>query len=337
MTTETPAQAPPATGAAAPVIDAVVIGRNEGERLVAGLTSLQGKVRRLVYVDSGSTDGSVAAAHRLGAEVIALDPAVPFTAARARNAGLAHLAPQAPEFVQMLDGDCSLQPGWLETGAAFLRENPKAALVFGRLRERFPEASVYNRLCDWEWDVPVGQVRACGGAILLRWPAIRQVDGYRDGVIAAEDDEMCQRLLAAGWQLWRVKDEMAFHDAAIFRLGQWWRRNVRAGHGFAEVGALHPGHFVAARRRMWIWGAVLPLLFVIFLFWQWQLALVVLALYAASFARGLRRFRRGGMTLRQAAAASGLITLSKLPNLQGALTYYRRRWRGEAPHIIEYK
>ena len=33
-------------------IDAVVIGRNEGARLVACLTSLQGQVRRVIYVDS---------------------------------------------------------------------------------------------------------------------------------------------------------------------------------------------------------------------------------------------------------------------------------------------
>ncbi|EKD60429.1 MAG: Glycosyl transferase, family 2, partial [uncultured bacterium] len=45
----------------AAVIDAVVIGRNEGARLLACLRSLQGQVRRLVYVDSGSGDGSVAA------------------------------------------------------------------------------------------------------------------------------------------------------------------------------------------------------------------------------------------------------------------------------------
>jgi len=47
-------------------IDAVVIGRNEGERLVACLASLGGEIRRAVYVDSGSTDGSVAAARAAG-------------------------------------------------------------------------------------------------------------------------------------------------------------------------------------------------------------------------------------------------------------------------------
>ncbi|MGL4321582.1 MAG: glycosyltransferase family 2 protein, partial [Paracoccaceae bacterium] len=55
------------------VVDAVIIGRNEGARLVACLASVAPHVRRMVYVDSGSTDGSVAAATAAGAQVVALD------------------------------------------------------------------------------------------------------------------------------------------------------------------------------------------------------------------------------------------------------------------------
>lgn len=317
-------------------IDAVVIGRNEGARLVACLKSLSGQVRRLVYVDSGSTDGSVAAARAAGAHVVALDMELPFTAARARNAGLAVLADDPPEFVQMVDGDCAVQAGWISAATAFLVAHPQAALVFGRRRERFPEASIYNLLCDHEWNTPLGLAQACGGDLLIRWTAITQVGGYRDEIIAAEDDEMCQRLRGFGWQLWRIDAEMTLHDAAILRFGQWWRRAVRAGHGFAQVGALHPSHFVAARRRVWLWGALLPLMFLLGLLW-WPVSALVVALYAASFAHGAVRFARQGFGLGQAAKASALITLSKFPNLQGVLTYLWRRQQGAAARIIEYK
>lgn len=317
-------------------IDAVVIGRNEGARLVACLQSLAGQVRRLIYVDSGSTDGSVAVAQAAGAHVVALDLAQPFTAARARNAGLAVLAADPPEFVQMVDGDCAVQAGWISAAADFLLTHPKAALVFGRRRERFPDASIYNLLCDHEWNTPLGQAPACGGDLLIRWAAVDQVGGYRGDVIAAEDDEMCQRLRGFGWQLWRIDAEMTLHDAAILRFGQWWRRAVRAGHGFAQVGALHPVHFVAARRRVWLWGALLPLVFVAGLWW-WPLSLVAVALYVASFLRGVLRFARQGFGLGQASKASALITLSKFPNLQGVLTYLWRRRQGAAARIIEYK
>ena len=73
-------------GLAAGSLGAVVIGRNEGARLVACLESLSSGVRPLVYVDSGSTDGSVAAAEAAGAVVVVLDPTVPFTAASTARA-----------------------------------------------------------------------------------------------------------------------------------------------------------------------------------------------------------------------------------------------------------
>ncbi|MEO0678525.1 MAG: hypothetical protein AAFZ02_13325, partial [Pseudomonadota bacterium] len=51
------------------------------------------------------------AARALGAEVVELDLAIPFTAARARNAGFRALLARAPEldFVQFVDGDCELR------------------------------------------------------------------------------------------------------------------------------------------------------------------------------------------------------------------------------------
>lgn len=320
-------------------IDAVVIGRNEGARLLACLQALQGQVRRVIYVDSGSTDGSAAAALNLGADLVDLDMSRPFTAARARNAGLAEVFgwPRPPKFVLLLDGDCALQPGFVAAARQALTARPLAALVFGRRRERFPEASVYNRLCDWEWDVPLGEAAACGGDMLIRADAIRAVGGYREEIIAAEDDELCQRLRGKGWTLWRIDAEMTLHDAAILRFGQWWRRAMRAGHGFAQVGALHPGHFVAARRRVWIWGAVLPLLAFAALFVSPWISLMIALLYDLSFLRGALRFRRGGMGWRDALGSSALITLSKFPNLQGVLTYHWRRLRGTGARIIEYK
>ena len=143
-------------------VAAIAIGRNEGARLLRCLASLQGQADPIVYVDSGSTDGSLAAATEAGALVVDLDMSRPFTAARARNAGLARLAEVDPDgaFVQVLDGDCELQPGWIDAARAVLEEDTGLAIVCGRRRERFPEASVFNRLVDQEWDTPVGEAGA---------------------------------------------------------------------------------------------------------------------------------------------------------------------------------
>ena len=309
-------------------VDAVVIGRNEGARLLACLAALEGRVRRLVYVDSGSTDGSVAAATAAGAEVVALDMAQPFTAARARNAGLSHLASDPPDFVQMVDGDCALQPGWISAALAAFAAHPAAVVVCGRRRERFAQASVYNALADREWDTPIGPARACGGDALMRYAAVQAVGGYDPGLIAGEEPDLCLRLRAKGGEIWRIDAEMTLHDAAMTRFSQWWRRAVRAGHAFAEGCARHGfDHWGLETRRALIWGAGLPMAIVLLGLWHpagWLLAL-------AYPVQVIRLARRGGW-------AWGLFSvIGKFAEARGALGFYASRLRGQRRGLIEYK
>ena len=118
----------------------VAIGRNEGKRLGQCLASAN-EAEATVYVDSGSTDGSVEVARGLGVEVVELDPNIPFSAARARNEGFARLLEQHPdvEFVQFIDSDCEFAEGWLAAGQEALEGSARAGVVCGRLRERNPE------------------------------------------------------------------------------------------------------------------------------------------------------------------------------------------------------
>ncbi len=249
-------------------IGVVLIGRNEGDRLVAALKSMGIGANTVVYVDSGSTDDSVAAAERAGAAVVRLDMTQPFTAARARNAGFAHLLMREPsvELVQFVDGDCELDSGWLDKAIAFLAASPQVALVCGRRRERFPERSIYNKICDIEWDTPIGEAQDCGGDFLIRVEAFKQVAGFSDHMIAGEEPELCARLRAAGWKIWRLDAEMTRHDANILHLWQWWRRSVRCGYAYASLARLHGSGPDALRVRhvksALIWGGVLPVLIV---------------------------------------------------------------------------
>ena len=219
----------------------VVIGRNEGERLRRCLASVVGAGCPVVYVDSGSTDGSVTHARSVGVEVVELDMATPFTAARARNAGRRRLAEMDPglEVIQVLDGDCELFPGWLETGVGALEADTGLAVVWGRVREREPGTSVYNRLCDLEWDTPIGESTWFGGDALIRAAAFDAVGGYNPAVIAGEEPDMAWRLRRLGWRIERLDADVAWHDAAIARFGQWWKRSVRAGHAHIDMAVRH--------------------------------------------------------------------------------------------------
>ncbi|KIC45478.1 glycosyltransferase family A protein [Tateyamaria sp. ANG-S1] len=314
----------------------VIIGRNEGARLVACLASVPQGMGDVVYVDSGSTDGSIAAAQAAGACVIPLDMSQPFTAARARNAGITAL--KTPhDYIQFIDGDCTLDPEWVPKAHKFLTNQPDVAVVCGRRRERFPSHSMYNRLCDFEWNTPVGETKACGGDALMRLEALNAVGGFNPSLIAGEEPELCVRLRAAGWRVWRLDAEMTLHDAAITRFGQFWQRAKRSGHAFAEGTVMHGDpperHGVEQTRRALVWGAGLPLGIVAMTLIFGPSAFALALVYPLQVVR--LAMRDGGT--RPAWERSLLLTIGKFAEARGALSYHMRRLRGRQAELIEYK
>ncbi len=315
-------------------VAAVAIGRNEGERLVQCLSSLTRQIPTVVYVDSGSTDDSIANAKAAGTHVLDLDLSQPFTAARARNAGRARLADIAPgiEFVQFIDGDCELQEGWIKAGLAAFAEDDRLAVVFGRRREKFREASLWNRLIDQEWDGPAGEALACGGDSLIRVEALDAVEGYREDLIAGEEPEMCYRMRQLGWRIRRLDHEMTLHDAALTRVSQWWQRCRRCGHAYAEGATLHgvePERYrVRQTLRSLFWGAGVPLAAIFGAFFTpW--AMLILLIWPLQMVRlTLKGYER---------SRAVFLTLGMVPEAQGAIGYFLSRLRGRKRVLIEYK
>ncbi len=324
-------------------IGVVAIGRNEGQRLRRCLESLKGRAARIVYVDSGSTDDSVAFAKSIGADVVELDRALPFTAARARNLGIAHLRAHAPqiELVQLVDGDCEIVAGWLETAERTLRADPKLAVVCGRRRERHPEASIYNQLCDIEWNTPLGPADACGGDALMRLEALGEVGGYDDNLIAGEEPDLCLRMRQRGWKILRIDAEMTLHDANMTQLRQWWRRNVRAGWAFAEGSARHgrepEKHWVRETRSNWFWGVGVPVAALTMAVPTMGLSLGLGGGYVVLGTRVKAAMRRRGLTDGEASLYARYCVLSKLPQGLGQVRYWMNRLAGRRARLIEYK
>lgn len=326
----------------------VVIGRNEGVRLarcIESLRKVQGAiVEDIIYVDSGSVDGSPELAASMGCKVVRLDPSRPFSAARARNEGYDHLIKLNPNarFVQFLDGDCVLVEGWLELGMSVLVKRLDIGMVCGHLRELYPSATIYNQLCDLEWQQTPGEIRSCGGLFLIRKEIFQAAGGFRPDVIAAEDDEFCLRVRRLGAKILLLDAEMARHDVAMTRFRQWWRRSKRTGHAFAQVSALHgrgeDQYFVADCRRIWIWAFFLPILALVLAPFTYGISLVLLVFaYGLQFVRIYFRCRRRRWSARQALIYSFFTMFFKFPALAGLVEYYSRQWRGQSMTIIEYK
>jgi GT2 family glycosyltransferase len=326
-------------------VGVVVIGRNEGKRLELCLNSL--KDLPLVYVDSGSSDNSVAFARSVGAHSVELDLSRAFTAARARNTGFRALLEQHPDlnWVMFVDGDCEVQPDWLAQALEAAVKDPNIAVVCGRRRERYPSSSIFNEMCDIEWNTPVGEAKACGGDALYRVAVFQQVGGFDDSFIAGEEPELCFRIREHGYRIRRLDAEMTLHDAAMTRIGQWWKRTERSGHAYL-LNYLKHGTKNAERlnyreiRSILLWAGIYLMLLIATLLMRSPVPLILLALLIASQA--------AKMTLAQPRIKSQygksstfrycvFIMVGKIPQALGVLRAYRNNRSGREHRLVEYK
>nr|WP_320010668.1 glycosyltransferase [uncultured Desulfobulbus sp.] len=323
-------------------IGIVIIGRNEGDRLKRCLQSAIQQTQAIVYVDSGSTDESVFHAESMGIDVIHLDMTEPFSAGRARNYGFHHLVQnyQVITYIQFIDGDCELVAGWLDFAQQQLEENGHWGVVAGRRRERFPERSIYNQLCDIEWNTPIGEARSCGGDFMVRVDAFLEVDGFNPKVIAGEEPELCYRLRQKGWKIWRLKHEMTIHDAAIMYFYQWWKRSVRSGHAYAQGVMLHGReqnrYCVSDSLRIWFWAFFLPIAIPFFSLKIHPSFSLFFMLYPLLFLKIMAQMKSRNTRLKFASAYSLFNIIGKIPQFAGQIVFFKRILFKKRITIIEY-
>lgn len=191
-------------------------------------------LKQVIYVDSNSKDGSAELASKMGVRVIELKGGQ-LTAARARNAGWQ--AASAP-FVFFLDGDTILAPEFVTLAMAEFA-NPDVKVVWGHRREVFPQASVYNRVLDLDWVYKPGLSDFCGGDAIMRRADLEKTNGFNPDLIAGEEPDLCRRIRAQGGLIMHIDAAMTGHDLAMTSWRQYWRRALRAGHAYAEIGSLY--------------------------------------------------------------------------------------------------
>lgn len=324
-------------------IGAVVIGRNEGERLVSCLISLKSQLHDVVYVDSGSTDRSIQNATNLNVHVIALDLSIPFTAARARNEGSTELLKVNPEltYIQFVDGDCEIQNNWLTDAETFLDLNNQYAVVCGRRRERFPSHSIFNKLCDIEWATPIGDALSCGGDSLIRVAAFNEIDGFNSALIAGEEPEMCFRLRMQDWKIHRLDIEMTLHDAAMTKFSQWWKRAERAGYAYANGFDLHGQSEEKFKKKevvsICFWAVALPVL-LLMVSVQLPLLFCLFLIYPIQiFKVSIKDTKKFNRTYDQSFIYAVSSVMAKFPQSLGIVKFYKNKSKGQQGQIIEYK
>jgi len=316
----------------------VLIGRNEGDRLRLSLESVLRLTRRVVYSDSASSDGSADLARSVGAIVVELDASKPLNAARGRNAGFEALQENFPEcrYVLFLDGDCRLVQDFPAKAIDFLNRHEKAAVACGRRFEAFPGASFYNRMADEEWNTPVGEAKACGGDSMVRADALKEIGGFDSELMASEEPEMAARLRARGWQIWRIDAEMSEHDAAIHHFGQWWRRTLRSGYGYAQAWRRTQtlpqpiNGRILASAFFWVFGVPVGVLALALMLGRPAVLLLIPLIYAVQV---LRIALRRGLTS-YGLRTSAMLMLAKYAEAAGATRFFLERRPG---HSIGYK
>ncbi|UCH18053.1 MAG: glycosyltransferase [Burkholderiales bacterium] len=332
---------------AAPVVDVsvVVIGRNEGNRLVRCLASVTAArwgatTYELLYVDSRSSDGSIERAAAMGARAYVLDDAAP-CAAKARNLGWRR---SRGEFVLFLDGDTELDPDFVGHALIALRDRSLCA-AWGHRRESNPGQSLYTRVADLDWVYPTGRTLYFGGDVLVRRAALEGVGGFDPTLNAGEEPELCARLRAAGWQIAHIDVAMTRHDLALTTFRAWWRRAYRSGVAYAEVadrmrrrGDALWQHEAARDFRHGLMFLVAPVVLMASLIWAPLLAATLVAVALAMLARTATRcaWKAPGRTLLHWQYAF-FTHVQKIPALFGQLAWRRARRQRSALGLIEYK
>jgi glycosyltransferase involved in cell wall biosynthesis len=331
-------------------VGVVIIGRNEGERFERCLASLAGKAAAMVYVDSNSTDGSPEKARVAGAQVVSLDTSIPFSMGRARNEGVEALLKLGSfKHIQFVDGDCGVDAGWMARAQDFLNSNPGYAAVCGRRKERFPEHSIYNRICDFEWNTPIGDADSCGGDVLFGMEDFRSVGGFDAQLIAGEEPELCFRIRKHGKKIRRIDFPMTYHDANILHFGQWWKRLIRGGYGavasWQRCGGNRRAPFASQIRSAYLWGAVWPFLcaftFVVAVIsskpYAWPMLGVFLLAGVIQTLRIARQSMRRGLDGKTSLLRALLLFQGKMAQWIGIMRYTKDRLQGQQGKIIEYK
>jgi len=271
----------------------IIVNWNGRDYLRVCLESLRAQTHpdfRIIVVDNGSTDGSLAmlAEEYAEVQVEALGENTGFVIASNRGAAL---APDADVLV-MLNNDTEAEPGWLLALTQALEARPEAGaaaskmLLFDRREVLhaagdimdpgfFPQNRGVWEKDEGQYDDDIRVFGPCGGAAAYRQQVWRALGGFNARLFMyLEDVDLAWRMQKAGWKTVFAPDARVYHHLSatgggkiasyyvgrnLILLHRWhlsradWRAQWRAilrGHAKPVWAARRAGRGEAARARL---------------------------------------------------------------------------------------
>ncbi len=266
-------------------ISVVIIGLNEekiiGECLSSVLElNLSDCTLEFIYVDSGSTDKSIEIVETFSnVRVVNLNDANP-SAAKARNLGVSLTN---GEFIQFVDGDSILDEQWLKKALPILSSDNSIGAVFGAIEEVGKQSNIYMKVCQFDWYMPPGDYRLCGGNALWKRTVFDEVGLFDGGLIAGEEPDLCFRVRQNGYRIVCIDTPMVKHDLDMHYFKDYWNRSVRSGTAYAIIAM----RYRKTQEKLWFKEMIrnfsevfIWLLLLVFgIFYSWKIAITLLVLF----------------------------------------------------------
>lgn len=232
-----------------PFVSMVVIGYNEADNLDRTFSAInkmdypKGKLE-LIYVDSGSNDGSREIAKKY-TDKIFIEDAWP-TAARNRNRGLME---SSNDIVHFIDGDIEIAPAYLAYAVKLIMEG-KADGVFGKLEERNINDFGKILLHDYS-NRKTGYIDAPGAGGTFRRAALVQAGGWDERIPRGEETEIGHRLHQHGFKIWFTEEKMGIHDFGVNTLFDFLKKQIADGVSYGRISNIPSGEpFYTGARRL---------------------------------------------------------------------------------------
>lgn len=194
----------------------VIIGRNEEQFIAKSVSSALAIKTKLpnmevIFVDSASTDRSVAIAQEYPIKILGLRPNWPLCVAAGRYTGFLH---STGEFILFLDGDAEVETDWMLRALAFMDAHPNYGAIAGVLDEEYitrDDVRVGGTQNVFRQDISKEQVdcKALGGIAMYRRAALDKAGTVNPHLPTGEDDELCMRIRNCGYKLARIRGRMA--------------------------------------------------------------------------------------------------------------------------------